>query len=44
MSTFAMKDGTQIYYHFGDQMFFLVSRGYHCIAHDRSGHGRSGQP
>ena len=27
-----------------DQMFFLVSRGYRCIAHDRRGHGRSGQP
>jgi hypothetical protein len=25
-------------------MFFLVSRGYRCIAHDRRGHGRSGQP
>ena len=27
-----------------DQMFFLASRGYRCIAHDRRGHGRSGQP
>ena len=27
-----------------DQMFFLASRGYHCIAHDRRGHGRSSQP
>ena len=27
-----------------DQMFFLVSRGYRCIAHDRRGHGRSSQP
>jgi len=27
-----------------DQMFFLSSRGYRCIAHDRRGHGRSGQP
>jgi len=26
-----------------DQMFFLASRGYRCIAHDRRGHGRSGQ-
>jgi non-heme chloroperoxidase len=26
------------------QMFFLASRGYRCIAHDRRGHGRSGQP
>ena len=28
---------------FEDQMFFLSSRGYRCIAHDRRGHGRSGQ-
>ena len=27
-----------------DQMFFLCSHGYRCIAHDRRGHGRSGQP
>jgi non-heme chloroperoxidase len=27
-----------------DQMFFLASEGYRCIAHDRRGHGRSGQP
>jgi non-heme chloroperoxidase len=27
-----------------DQMFFLASRGYRCIAHDRRGHGRSEQP
>lgn len=27
-----------------DQMFFLVSHGYRCIAHDRRGHGRSSQP
>jgi non-heme chloroperoxidase len=27
-----------------DQMFFLGSRGYRCIAHDRRGHGRSSQP
>jgi non-heme chloroperoxidase len=27
-----------------DQMFFLASRGYRCVAHDRRGHGRSGQP
>ena len=26
------------------QMFFLSSKGYRCIAHDRRGHGRSGQP
>jgi non-heme chloroperoxidase len=26
------------------QMFFLASRGYRCIAHDRRGHGRSSQP
>jgi non-heme chloroperoxidase len=25
-------------------MFFLAERGYRCIAHDRRGHGRSGQP
>ncbi|MGA7626790.1 MAG: alpha/beta hydrolase [Candidatus Acidiferrales bacterium] len=28
---------------FEDQMYFLSSRGYRCIAHDRRGHGRSGQ-
>lgn len=27
-----------------DQMVFLGSRGFRCIAHDRRGHGRSGQP
>jgi non-heme chloroperoxidase len=27
-----------------DQMLFLAERGYRCIAHDRRGHGRSGQP
>jgi non-heme chloroperoxidase len=26
-----------------DQMMFLAARGYRCIAHDRRGHGRSGQ-
>jgi non-heme chloroperoxidase len=26
------------------QMFFLASRGFRCIAHDRRGHGRSDQP
>ena len=26
------------------QMFFLASRGFRVIAHDRRGHGRSGQP
>jgi non-heme chloroperoxidase len=26
------------------QMLFLVSKGYRVIAHDRRGHGRSGQP
>src|SRR5713226_8155956 len=29
---------------FEDQMIFLASRGYRCIAHDRRGHGRSSQP
>ena len=27
-----------------DQMVFLAEHGYRCIAHDRRGHGRSGQP
>jgi non-heme chloroperoxidase len=27
-----------------DQMIFLAAHGYRCIAHDRRGHGRSGQP
>src|SRR6188508_1383181 len=26
------------------QMVFLGSNGFRCIAHDRRGHGRSGQP
>jgi non-heme chloroperoxidase len=26
------------------QMWFLASRGFRCIAHDRRGHGRSSQP
>ena len=29
---------------FEDQMFYLASHGFRCIAHDRRGHGRSGQP
>ena len=29
---------------FEDQMFFMASNGYRCIAHDRRGHGRSSQP
>src|SRR5260221_14301568 len=29
---------------FEDQMFFLASNGYRCIAHDRRGHARSSQP
>jgi non-heme chloroperoxidase len=29
---------------FEDQMIYLASRGYRCIAHDRRGHGRSSQP
>jgi non-heme chloroperoxidase len=28
---------------FEDQMFFLASHGYRCLAHDRRGHGRSSQ-
>jgi non-heme chloroperoxidase len=27
-----------------DQMMFLADHGFRCIAHDRRGHGRSGQP
>ncbi len=27
-----------------DQMMFLCTHGYRCIAHDRRGHGRSSQP
>jgi len=27
-----------------DQMLYLGERGYRVIAHDRRGHGRSGQP
>jgi non-heme chloroperoxidase len=26
------------------QMLFVATKGYRCIAHDRRGHGRSGQP
>ena len=29
---------------FEDQMMFLASHGYRCVAHDRRGHGRSSQP
>jgi non-heme chloroperoxidase len=29
---------------FEDQMFYLASHGYRCVAHDRRGHGRSDQP
>jgi non-heme chloroperoxidase len=27
-----------------DQMMFLAGQGFRCVAHDRRGHGRSGQP
>ena len=27
-----------------EQMFFLASRGFRCVAYDRRGHGRSSQP
>ena len=27
-----------------DQMMFLAGHGFRCVAHDRRGHGRSGQP
>jgi non-heme chloroperoxidase len=27
-----------------DQLLFLASHGYRCVAHDRRGHGRSSQP
>jgi len=63
MSTFTVKDGTQIYYkdwgkgqpivfHHGwplssddwdAQMMYFLQKGYRVIAHDRRGHGRSGQ-
>lgn len=63
MSTFKVKDGTEIYYkdwgtgqpivfHHGwplsaddwdNQMMFFLKEGYRVIAHDRRGHGRSGQ-
>ncbi|MDW5563670.1 MAG: alpha/beta hydrolase [Methanomassiliicoccus sp.] len=29
---------------FEDQMFYLASNGYRCVAYDRRGHGRSDQP
>jgi non-heme chloroperoxidase len=29
---------------FEDQMTFLAAHGFRCVAHDRRGHGRSGQP
>jgi len=29
---------------FEDQMFFLASKGYRCVAHDCRGHGRSSKP
>ena len=47
------KDGTVVTFSHGwplssenweNQIFFLASHGYRCVAHDRRGHGRSGQP
>ncbi|MFD5653164.1 MULTISPECIES: alpha/beta fold hydrolase [unclassified Streptomyces] len=47
------RDGQPIVFHHGwplsgddwdNQMLFFLSHGYRVIAHDRRGHGRSGQP
>ncbi|WP_435270787.1 alpha/beta fold hydrolase [Streptomyces sp. 1222.5] len=47
------RDGRPIVFHHGwplsaddwdNQMLFFLSHGYRVIAHDRRGHGRSGQP
>ncbi|MFC9463911.1 alpha/beta fold hydrolase [Streptomyces coelicoflavus] len=47
------RDGLPIVFHHGwplsaddwdNQMLFFLSHGYRVIAHDRRGHGRSGQP
>src|ERR1700716_2380849 len=47
------KDAQPIVFHHGwplssddwdAQMLFMVQKGYRVIAHDRRGHGRSGQP
>ena len=47
------KDGQPVVFSHGwplssdnweNQMFFLASHGYRCVAHDRRGHGRSSQP
>ncbi len=46
------RDGTPIVFHHGwplssddwdNQMLFFLSKGYRVVAHDRRGHGRSGQ-
>jgi hypothetical protein len=41
---FSAMDGPLMADARNDQMMFLVSKGYRCVAHDRRGHGRSSQP